>query len=348
MGTTTYFNRTLSNIRPQSKKINTNTATPSIQQDTIIRREPTQPHTTIRELGHGGFGTVYLVEDMDGQLFARKEIRIPMENRQKFLEAMVNEVKIQQSLSTSPRCNDNIVCIYDYFYTGDYEVFNIIMEYVDDKLDDVRGDKRVVKRLLTQAISTLDYIHKQGVLHRDIKPDNMLYDGKNIKFTDFGISCIIRACQGLAGTMGYIDPYCLSSRSSVQNTFSDIYSLGITAYYLYFGKRYFDKTTPVMDQYEDRYTTFASTNEIIAQETVPYLIYTMINPFQPAERPTLSQARAMIVKRGNTNINNVRLNSRNGKSNDSNSNDINSTQTRKVSPAGFRVVRKPNAWRTRS
>jgi serine/threonine protein kinase len=260
-----------------------------------VRRVDKIPYRNIKTLGSGGFGTVFLVEDNNGNEFAMKQIEIPKENRNKNVKMVINEIEIQKSLSEDPKCNTGIVCVYDYFYVGDYESFYIIMEYINNKFSEIIGKKQIVTKAFTQALQVLDYIHKSGVLHRDIKPENMFFDGRNIKFSDFGISCLINSCSGRPGTRTYIDPYCLVNDLNITKPFSDVYSLGIAFYEIYYGKAYFDYS-PVKANYEQYYEDFGNERDVRDSKKIPTLLYNMINPFDPEERPSIQDALGMIQR----------------------------------------------------
>jgi serine/threonine protein kinase len=96
------------------------------------------------------------------------------------------------------------------------------------------GDWRFVAELAVQAANALDYAHRQGVLHRDVKPANLIYDGRTLWVADFGLAKLtnsdgLTATGDILGTLQYLPPECLAARADAR---SDVYGLGATLYEL--------------------------------------------------------------------------------------------------------------------
>ena len=156
----------------------------------------------------------------------------------------------------------NIVAVYDFFRVDDRAY--IVMEYVKGSMLDAmiaggnRQNTQGILKVLGQAASALDAAHAQGVVHRDIKPGNILIDESgNIKITDFGIARITSAgatetmSQGMGstvGTLGYMAPEQI--RGEAVDGRADQFSLGIVAYQLFTGEMPFQADTWIALSYK--------------------------------------------------------------------------------------------------
>ncbi|MCK5852391.1 protein kinase, partial [bacterium] len=183
------------------------------------------------KLGQGGFGAVYRA--FDQKMNVDKALKIIPEAVSNDLRAMTN---LRQEAQTMIRLNhNNLVRMYDFQESG--AVKYIDMEYIDGKslnellLDfpDQKMPEEKVKKIALQISEGLIYAHKQNVIHRDIKPQNIMLsrDGQ-IKIMDFGIAETLRNSMsmiqnsGTTGTLMYMSPEQLMG-GEVRKT-SDIYS----------------------------------------------------------------------------------------------------------------------------
>ncbi len=200
-------------------------------------------------LGQGAMGIVFKgLDPAIDRMVALKTIRIgnslnPAQTAE-LRERLVREAKAAGKLS-----HPNIVTIYDVGTEGDIDY--IAMEYLEGTtLEDLIRKKsvtnfRIVAKMLRQVCSALDYAHKMGIIHRDVKPANiMVLDGFDVKVTDFGIArfesgAMSMTQTGIAmGTPYYIAPEQL--RGEAVDRRCDIFSLGVVAYELLTRKRPFD------------------------------------------------------------------------------------------------------------
>ena len=200
------------------------------------------------KLGQGGFGAVYRVYDKKMKIDkALKVLPTAVVNDR---EAMEN---LGEEASTMVRLNSpNIVRVYDFQEKG--EIKYIDMEFVDGKsLSDVKLDARGKKlsegnviKLANQIADGLFYAHSKNVIHRDIKPQNILLSktGK-IKIMDFGISETVRGSMSRiensvsSGTLVYMSPEQIKGRNVGRE--ADIYSFGVMLYELLSGMPPFAK-----------------------------------------------------------------------------------------------------------
>ena len=192
-------------------------------------------------LGQGAMGTVYKGKDPAiDRLVALKTIRAGVgqdeEQARELRERLVREAKAAGKLS-----HPNIVTIYDVGAEG--ELNYIAMEYLEGyTLEQVIKRKvqlnyRIVAKIITQVCAALDYAHKAGIVHRDVKPANiMVLNDFKIKVTDFGIARfdspqMSMTQTGIAmGTPHYISPEQL--RGGTVDRRCDIFSLGVVTYEL--------------------------------------------------------------------------------------------------------------------
>ena len=202
----------------------------------------------LRKLGTGGMANVYLAEDQElGRRVAIKILDDRHANDEQFVERFRREAKNAAALS-----HPNIVSIYD---RGEAEgTYYIAMEYLDGRtlkeLIVSRGDApvAVVVEYARQILSALRFAHRHGIVHRDIKPHNVLVDGEGrVKVTDFGIARAgtsqMTEVGSIVGTAQYLSPE--QARGGEVDQRSDLYSLGILMYEMLTGSVPFSGDTPV-------------------------------------------------------------------------------------------------------
>jgi serine/threonine-protein kinase len=202
-----------------------------------------------REIGRGGMGIVYLARDVALERPVAIKLLPPAqashpETRSRFL----HEARTAARLS-----HPNIVPIHAVEEVGEF-VF-IVMAYVQGETLRQRVESRgplpvaVGSRILREVAWALGYAHAQGVVHRDVKPENILLEAGTDRalVTDFGIAQVRaapgeRAAAELVGTPQFMSPE-QASGEPVDHR-SDLYSLGIVAFYAFSGVVPFDGDTP--------------------------------------------------------------------------------------------------------
>ncbi|RMC41655.1 Stk1 family PASTA domain-containing Ser/Thr kinase [Lactobacillus sp. ESL0233] len=193
----------------------------------------------IDTLGEGGMSNVYLAEDIILQRkVAVKILRMDLQKEPQILARFQRE-----ALATSELSHPNIVMVLDVGM--DYGLPYMVMEYVDgpDLKDYIRKntplDLHDVIRIMDQILSAMTLAHKHNVIHRDLKPQNILMDKRgNIKIADFGIAVALNQnsvtqTNSAVGSVHYMSPE--QTRGGLVTKQSDIYSLGIILYELITG-----------------------------------------------------------------------------------------------------------------
>jgi eukaryotic-like serine/threonine-protein kinase len=201
-----------------------------------------------RKLGSGGMADVWLAEDQElGRKVAIKMLHERYANDAQFVERFRREATHAAGLS-----HPNVVSIHD---RGEAEgSYFIVMEYVEGRtlkeLIVTRGPcpVPVAVSYVRQVLAALRYAHRNGIVHRDIKPHNVLVDHEGrVKVADFGIaragSSQMTEAGSIIGTAQYLSPE--QARGAPVDESSDLYSTGIVLYELLTGEVPFTGETPV-------------------------------------------------------------------------------------------------------
>ncbi len=200
-----------------------------------------------RELGQGGMGTVYLAKDSGlNRHVALKILRSDLGDDPSFSRKFLEEVEVTASLA-----HPNIIRV---FTLGEQEGrLYLVMEHLDEPSLENRMDKqtkvseREVLEIGIGIASALQFAHEEtGLIHRDIKPGNILFGRGNIpKLADFGLAAGARSALGqqdeIWGTPYYVSPERLLREP--EDIRSDIYSLGATLYHAMAGRPPFEAET---------------------------------------------------------------------------------------------------------
>jgi serine/threonine-protein kinase len=216
--------------------------------DTLIDTLFDGRYRILRKLGTGGMANVYLAEDQElGRRVAIKILDERHASDEQFVERFRREAKNAAGLSHA-----NIVSIYD---RGQAEgTYYIAMEYLDGRtLKELLVQYgpppiRIAIGYVRQILTALAFAHKNGLVHRDIKPHNVIVDGSgHVKVTDFGIArsgtSQMTEAGSIIGTAQYLSPE--QARGAPVDQRSDLYSIGVLLYELLTGSVPFTGDTPV-------------------------------------------------------------------------------------------------------
>ena len=198
-----------------------------------------------RRLARGGMSEVYLAYDQSAQ----RTVAIKVVNRYRddHMQRIQNEVKVLGML-----LHPHILPALDYGEEGPWCYF--VMPYIEqgslrERLINGPLTQEEAGTILEQVASALQYLHSHGILHRDIKPGNILFAPKqHVYLTDFGLAGKMDGGNDLTpagciiGTPEYMAPEMAEEPTSIS---SDIYSLGIVLYQMLTGRVPFKATTPL-------------------------------------------------------------------------------------------------------
>src|SRR6476620_8485090 len=214
--------------------------------------QPIPGYQMIRILGQGGMGSVMLARSVkDGQAVAIKTLLPEVAVSEQSLKRFMREIEVASSLK-----HKNVV---SYIEHGTHNgIVYLVTEYVSGmdaaRLAKSRGGKlnyREVVSIMEQTLAALDFAHNLGFIHRDIKEQNILVDGRYPNFigklTDFGLSKSykqtgmsgVTMVGDVAGTIAYMPPEQVRDFKEVRPP-SDIYAAGMTAYSLLTGAHALD------------------------------------------------------------------------------------------------------------
>lgn len=200
-------------------------------------------------IGNGGMALVYrAIDHRTGHSVAVKILRPEFNQDAEFLGRFEREATTASRMS-----HHNIVNLLDVGQDGEYRY--LVMEFVRGKtLKDVIQDRgalapEVAGQIAIRILSALQHAHKNGIIHRDIKPQNILvHSDGHIKVADFGIarvagSSTISRSDSVMGSVHYFSPE--QARGEEVTFASDLYSVGVVLYEMLTGQPPFDGDTPV-------------------------------------------------------------------------------------------------------
>src|SRR6202035_4104963 len=206
----------------------------------------------VEKLGRGGMGEVYLAEDKQlGRRVAIKVLPAEIATNQSARQRLLREAQTAATLD-----HPNICAIYEVGEEGGYSF--IVLQYIEGETLAARlkrhlPDLREALAISAQVADALNEAHARGIIHRDIKPDNIMLTTRNqVKVLDFGLAKVLRdssimeadtatmlSIPGMVmGTVPYMSPE--QVRGEALDCRSDIFSFGTVLYELLSGRRPFE------------------------------------------------------------------------------------------------------------
>ncbi|MBI5958893.1 MAG: serine/threonine protein kinase [Chloroflexi bacterium] len=220
-----------------------------------MSRKKLGKYEIIERIGRGGMAEVYRGYHASLDRYVAIKMLHPfLADDPEFKDRFENEARNVARLK-----HPNIVQVYDFDYDGEGESYYMVMELINgptlkDRLFDLgstgaRFPTAESIRIIKSAAEALAYAHQRGMIHRDVKPANLMLDEDGrVVLTDFGIAKIVSSAQftasgGMVGTPAYMAPE--QGLGEAGDERSDIYSLGVILYQLISGRLPFDADTPL-------------------------------------------------------------------------------------------------------
>ncbi len=209
----------------------------------------------VEHLGSGGMAEVYKAYQPGlDRYVAIKVLHSFLADEENFLTRFQREARVVATLR-----HPNIVQVYDFDFDAEDNAYYMVMEFIEGPSlkvcleETVQEDQRLPPeeaiRIAIAVANALDYAHQRGMVHRDVKPANIMFtqDGQVI-LTDFGIAKIVdvaglTASGAMVGTPAYMAPEQGMGQAGDERT--DVYSLGVVLYQLVTGRLPFDADTPL-------------------------------------------------------------------------------------------------------
>ncbi len=204
-----------------------------------------------REIGAGGMATVYLAEDV------RHHRKVAVKVLRSELAATMGPERFLREIEIAARLqHPHVLPLYDSGEAGGFLFY--VMPFVEGESLRAKIDREgelpvgEAVRVLRDVVDALAYAHGQGVVHRDIKPDNVLVSGRHAMVTDFGVAKAVSEATGrqqlttagvALGTPAYMAPEQASADPHIDHR-ADIYAVGVMAYELLAGTPPFTGHTP--------------------------------------------------------------------------------------------------------
>ena len=208
----------------------------------------------IRQMANGGMASIY--EALDTRLDRKVAVKIMhahLAQDEQFVERFIREAKAAAALS-----HPNIVAVQDQGWnqSGTPAIF-LVMEMIEGHtLRDYLNEQGKLSvndgvKFLLPVLSALGAAHKLGIVHRDIKPENILISKEGrVKIADFGLakgpllgSTMTAESSVILGSVSYLSPE--QVQRGIADSRSDVYSIGITAFEIFTGKKPFEGAEPI-------------------------------------------------------------------------------------------------------
>lgn len=206
------------------------------------------PYQLLEQVGAGGMATVYrAVDSRSGAERALKVLSSTIGDDEQFVRRFRREGKLLARLK-----HPHIIPVLDYGETG--KTFYLVMPFIQGetlqrKLVHRRFSEAEIRRWIRQVAGALEFAHQRGVIHRDVKPSNILVDVSGDAYlTDFGLARLAESSGSLTGSLllgtpAYVSPE--QARSERLDARTDQYSMGVILFQLVTGRLPFETDTPM-------------------------------------------------------------------------------------------------------
>ncbi len=197
---------------------------------------------------------------LEGRYLDRRYTKEQAKNKTK--DSVNRELAALEMLSMHPNCHPSILCYHTHFYDEQGEQYVIITDLIDG-MDlgeyiavSTEFSKEEIVKFITEMLEALSYMHDKDIIHKDIKPANIMKDNKNDRYVliDFGLMCVFGDRQFHCGRQGspyYIPRSMFFDRSdnvrrysNLGHKYADIYALGVTIWEIVVGRLW----GPTMDE----------------------------------------------------------------------------------------------------
>lgn len=287
---TKMFNANIVQIRPERGSI----GLPPIPQDNIPKRQTTFRWFKGQLIGKGTYGRVYLgMNATTGEFLAVKEVEVnpraaagDKAKMKEMVAALDQEIDTMQHL-------DHVNIVQYLGCERKESSISIFLEYISGGSigsclrKNGRFEESVVSSLTRQALSGLAYLHREGILHRDLKADNILLDlDGTCKISDFGISKKTDNIYGndktnsMQGSVFWMAPEVIRSEAEGYSAKVDIWSLGCVVLEMFAGRRPWSKEEAVGAIYKIANGEQPPIPEDVQDELGPYAVAFMMDCFQ--------------------------------------------------------------------
>lgn len=258
-------------------------------------------YTVTERIGTGGFASVYAAT----RLADDEQVAIKVLHDHTSAEADLRRFEREAQTMRAFNGHPNIVSVFESGTTESGSHFAVLEFVGGGSVRDLLREQRALHwgealRIGGQVASALDVAHRSGVLHRDVKPANILVDEENVKLSDFGIARLVgqsqvTAAQSIIGTLAYTPPEVFHGASFDGR--GDIYQLGISMYEMLLGRppfssattdnkatiirRILDKPAPPLEQFDIPGPISDLLEQVLAKD--------------PADRPQTAQRFAELI-----------------------------------------------------